>query len=547
MSESASSMLQDILTRLNNSGQDVHAIREQVMAATSEYVWVPNPGPQTAALMSEADELFYGGTAGGGKSDLGIGAALTQHRSSLILRRFNEDARELAERMLEIVGNRNGYNGQLLLYNNPDKRLRIAFGGCKEESDKQRYKGRARDLIVFDEIPDFLKTQYEFIIGWNRSAVEGQRSRVICTGNPPTTAEGLWVIQYWGAWLDPAHPNPAREGELRWYVTGDDGQDIEFDHPGPYFNEDGSPMTDYQGFPILTRSRTFIRAKLDDNPDLVRTDDYRKTLSSLPLAYRDAYRDGKFDAALKDKENQVIPTAWVLQAQERWRERPPAGVPQCAIGADVAQGGGDNNIISVRYDGWFAPLVVIPGVDTPLGTDLAGPILIARKHDSVVTLDCGGGYGGATYNKLKENGITCKVYKGAEAYAGRSTEGAKLMMHNMRAWLHWKFREALDPSQEWGSNIALPPDPELVSDLTAPTYTIGRSGVQIEAADKVAKRIGRSPDRGYSVMLAWLNGDRGISHLFSQAPRALSAEQGVRPRSTTPRVVHSPRMSHRRK
>ena len=33
--------------------------------------WVPNPGPQTEAYFSEADELFYGGGAGGGKSARG--------------------------------------------------------------------------------------------------------------------------------------------------------------------------------------------------------------------------------------------------------------------------------------------------------------------------------------------------------------------------------------------------------------------------------------------------------------------------------------------
>ena len=26
--------------------------------------WIPNPGPQTDAYLSEADELFYGGQAG---------------------------------------------------------------------------------------------------------------------------------------------------------------------------------------------------------------------------------------------------------------------------------------------------------------------------------------------------------------------------------------------------------------------------------------------------------------------------------------------------
>jgi hypothetical protein len=54
--------------------------------------WVPNVGPQTEAYYSEADEIFYGGKAGGGKTDLGVGLALTEHQRTLILRRINKDA-----------------------------------------------------------------------------------------------------------------------------------------------------------------------------------------------------------------------------------------------------------------------------------------------------------------------------------------------------------------------------------------------------------------------------------------------------------------------
>jgi hypothetical protein len=49
--------------------------------------WVPNPGPQTQAFLCEADELFYGG----GKTDLGIGLALSEisglsHRTLVVLK-----------------------------------------------------------------------------------------------------------------------------------------------------------------------------------------------------------------------------------------------------------------------------------------------------------------------------------------------------------------------------------------------------------------------------------------------------------------------------
>jgi hypothetical protein len=50
-------------------------------------LWLPNPGYQTLALQTEADELFFGGQPGGGKSALLIGAAITEHTNSIIFRR----------------------------------------------------------------------------------------------------------------------------------------------------------------------------------------------------------------------------------------------------------------------------------------------------------------------------------------------------------------------------------------------------------------------------------------------------------------------------
>jgi hypothetical protein len=43
--------------------------------STATMVWVQNPGPRHKLSFANPDELFYGGEAGGGKTDLGIGLA----------------------------------------------------------------------------------------------------------------------------------------------------------------------------------------------------------------------------------------------------------------------------------------------------------------------------------------------------------------------------------------------------------------------------------------------------------------------------------------
>jgi len=498
--------LDDIIKRLGvlpDTGRD--EVIRQALDSTKGMVWVPNPGPQTEAFVCKADELYYGGQAGGGKSDLTIGLGLTQHEKSLILRRFNDDAKVLAERTMAIVGSRDGYNGQAQILRLPSRLLE--YGGCKDLEDRQRYKGDPHDLIGFDEIPDFLEEQYTFIIGWNRSANPHQRCRVVCTGNPPTTPEGLWVIKRWGAWLDPSHARfgKVKEGELLWYTTIDK-KDTEVDGPGPHL---------INGEQIMAKSRTFIRARLSDNPDLAATN-YDAVLAGMPERERLAYREGRFDASLKDKPAQIIPASWVRDAMERWTERPPTGVPMCAIAADCTGGGNDPMVLMMRHDGWYDHPVVIPGEEIPptmAGRAAAGHVVSHRRDNAIMIVDMGGGYGGPLYEHLHMNfderaqdrEPLVKPFKGSEASVRRTTDGT-VGFSNRRTEALWKMREALDPGQAGGSPIMLPPDDELLADLCAPAYKLIRGAYHAEPKDVVCARLGRSTNKGDACVMAWTAG-----------------------------------------
>jgi hypothetical protein len=387
--------------------------------------------------------------------------------------------------------------------------LEFSFVGLKEVFDLQIEEvnhyitfGGFVNKNCFDEVTDFLESQYVFITIWNRSATQGQRCRVVCTGNPPTSAEGLWVIKRWAPWLDPKHHNPAKPGELRWFLSDEDGADIEVDGPGPH---------QIGGKDVYAKSRTFIPAKLSDNPDLSADGQYERVLDALPKELREAYRDGRFDAGLKDHPWQLIPTQWVIEAQARWKPMPPTGIPMCAIAADVAQGGADNNVIAARYDSWFSELQIIPGSQTPLGKDISGEIVKHRRDGALIIIDCGGGYGGSAYKHFHDNNDPVVAYKGATGSSARTKDGT-LTFANKRSECLWRFREALDPSALGGSQIALPPDPVLLSDLTAVHYEVKKNVIHAEPKEDVAKRIGRSPDRGDAVVMCWTEGARMASH-----------------------------------
>lgn len=497
-------LLDELLAKLDAMPAGQRAEIEALARKHVETVpWVPTPGPQTEAYFSKADILFYGGAAGGGKSSLLLGLAFTSHQRTLVLRRQYTDLSALTEYAIAINKTRKGFNGS-----SPPKLVtrdgrRIDFGACHSLGDEQNFQGQPHDLLCVDEAPQVAESQFRFLMTWLRSTEPKQRCRAVLAGNPPVTAEGEWLIRFFAPWLDPTHHNPAAPGELRWYVTDEEGKDREV--PGPASVIVGSNV-------VKPLSRTFIPAKLGDNPFLSRTD-YAAKLDALPEPFRSAFRDGNFQLTRKDAQNQLIPLQWIREAQSRWSPHPPNAIPMCAIGVDPSGGGGDEYVLAPRHDSWFAIPVRAKKVRT--GPEGAGLIVSHRRGDAVVIIDMGGGYGGSTYDHLVSNsfmpGQNLFSFKGAESSTARTADGL-LGFFNKRSEAYWKFREALDPSQPGGSPVALPPDPALVSDLTAVNFTVGTRGIQAEPKEDVVTKLGRSPDAGDAIVISWCEGARALTH-----------------------------------
>src|SRR5260221_11561700 len=77
--------------------------RTQTDKNVYQSVWQPNPGPQTDAYHSTAHIIGYGGAAGGGKSDLLLGKAFTQHKKSIIFRNHYTDLGDMVTRGDDIL------------------------------------------------------------------------------------------------------------------------------------------------------------------------------------------------------------------------------------------------------------------------------------------------------------------------------------------------------------------------------------------------------------------------------------------------------------
>ena len=341
------------------------------------------------------------------------------------------------------------------------------------------------------------------ISGGCARTIPNQRTRVVLASNPPVNAEGDWIISMFAPWLDLTHPNPAKPGELRFFVKDPDGKDFEVPGPEPY----QFPGNDK---PLRPMSRTFIPAKLSDNPVYAANTQYIANLDSMDEPYRSAFRDGNFMASRADVENQIIPISWIIAAQKRWTKEPPEDVAMTAIGADVGAGGGDRVVLAPRHGEWYAPLISVAGKDAPNGSAQASLIVKHRRDACGIVVDCGGGYGGDCTGRLKDNGITPVAFNGSSGSMGREKGGARRLFANKRAEVWWRFREALDPDQTGGSIVAIPDDPELRSELAAPQFIPDIVRIQVEDKKDVKKRLGRSPDKADAVVMAWSEGEKAM-------------------------------------
>lgn len=222
-------------------------------------------------------------------------------------------------------------------------------------------------------------------------------------------------------------------------------------------------------------------------------------LQALPEPLRSQMLKGDFSASTRDGAFQLIPTAWVDAAIARWKEPVGALPPMDVMGVDVSRGGEDESVIYRRHGSWFNRALTLPGSDAKQGQPVAALVLVNRRDGAPVAIDVLG-VGSSPYDILTESigrdvhGINVGERSGAR---DRSNSFG---FSNLRSELWWRLREMLDP--ETGDNVALPPDPKLLRDLTAPYYEYRTGKIYVSSREEIIKATGSSPDYGSALMLA---------------------------------------------
>jgi hypothetical protein len=435
-------------------------------------------------------------------TDLLLGLAFTDHQRSILFRRTYPELEDIIDRTM-VLCDSTYYRSGAKRWDFPNG-VQLRLRHLEKPRTETRYQGHAYDGIFFDELTHFNLGQYLYLFSRNRTTIPGQRCRVYSASNPGGEGSG-WVIERWAAWLDPAHPDPALPGEIRWYVQT----------PSLSIPVEGPEHITIAGEELIPKSRTFIPATLADNPYL--GDAYRANLQAQPEPIRSQLLYGDWGAGAQEDVYQIVPRAWLSMAVDRWREWDESGRPLVglgSVGVDVGRGG-DVSVIAPRRGSVILELVVSAAKNTMEIVRLAREELEKMPRYGLRAVVDVLGVGAGVVDRLEEIAVEWWISTGSQgdppwrALAFNAANGwtptdrtGLLHFANPRAAAWWGFRERLDPDHN--PTLCIPPDEMLFAELTAPKWTKTSSGlIIVESKDAVKKRLsGRSTDRADAVIQA---------------------------------------------
>ena len=234
-------------------------------------LWTPTP-KQSEFLSSSFDEVLYGGSAGGGKSDALLIDMLGLDQHSLVWPRYRAilfrktfpELSELVDRSKEIYPSI--FPGAV--YNTTDHEWRfpsgakILFSYMDKDEDRYKHQGNEYQWVGWDELTHWATPVcYRYLQSRTRSTNPDVKCYTRATTNPGGRGHA-WVKDHW--------------------MIKNDGSPSRFVHVDKFGDKEAKSY------------RQFIPAKLDDNPYLSQSG-YREMLMKLPEKDRKKLLDGRWD------------------------------------------------------------------------------------------------------------------------------------------------------------------------------------------------------------------------------------------------------------
>lgn len=485
-------------------------------------------GNQARFVRSSATECALLGQAGGGKSyalllDFLYDKDNPAH-NGIIFRKTYRDLEDLiakAHRIFPALGAI--YKEQKHVWEFPDKDGKPGMGAklwmsyLDHERDVYRYLGWEFSWIAWDELPQFSRMPYLFMMSRLRCMDPTIVRRVRCTGN----ADGPGVGWVWDRFCD-CQP----EGSVFFYTTIN-GRDVR--------------VPKEQGV-----SRQWYFSKRADNPKLTEADpEYEKKLDLLPNEkLRQAYKFGV--RTIMDEPDQLIKTEWwdaAVNGKNSYKDGEKAfGIDYAELGNDksIAVVGKGNQPFSIQEWDYVAHPKMAAIIAELFATH--GKFQIKGGVDTI-------GTGAGVYTSLIELG---------EGYADRTNPVryrdpnfdkkydqaiVKYHFRNLQEQILWKLREDFErgdidlsllvTSEHYYDNLHL-----LKEEVLAIKYSPKNGELHIDTSNDLRRAqrpdgrpsLGRSPDR-LKALAIWNFYRDWIPEATPQFNRAAEDYEWLRPQS----------------
>lgn len=270
--------------------------------------WTPYPKQKLATdLAFKADEVLFGGAAGPGKTEWGMRHVIEQmelypgNRGIIFRRVFPSLTRSVIPRLKILLFKKARWNGNDHTFTFPNDSI-LEVGSLQYEDSVLDYQGAEYGVIFFEEITEFLQSQWEYMLGrlrppatMDKKTAQAMRPHGIATTNPGGRGH-RWVKRRWvkpdpEELTDPeARPEP---GEV-WRPKASE------DNPRP-------------------NSRVYVPATHEDNPALLENDpDYLSRLrANSNRGLRLAMEKGDWDAI-----DAVVGALWTYEDLDGGRISP---------------------------------------------------------------------------------------------------------------------------------------------------------------------------------------------------------------------------------
>jgi hypothetical protein len=487
----------------------------------SEIVHKPHSGGQEDFLCSPAQEVFFGGEAGGGKSYALCHDFLydvdNPNANGILFRKSFPDLEDLIFKAKEhFAGFSPKYNESKHLFNFPSG-ARFRFAHMGHTSSIFTHAGQEYTNINWDELCHFPRLPYTYLFSRLRSTDPTIFTRVRSTGNP----DGIGVLWVKARFIDKLKPY-----EIGWFKSIND-RDVRAtpEQEEKLFYMANLPFKDKQEFllehPDLAGfiSRQWIPTRRKENIALMANNPgYESMLDQLPEKQKRAYKYGVWDTY--DAEFQVIKTAWWVRAMSG-EVNAQDGI--AAVGGDYAESGDKCTMVSGRGN----QVKRVKEFDGMKTGEFAK--ILWKEHHRYGRNQCltgidAVGPGVGVFHDLNDLGLggrcePCK-YKDDTFDEKFSKNALKLKFNNWRTQAWWQFRvdmeagnidlHLLETQQYYYDNLHV-----LQEEVFAHTYEIQNGVVKIISKNDLRKEdsLGRSPDIADALVIwNWMR-HRSASHI----------------------------------